>query len=151
MSSSARQNPRWVDAILVQPWLLPLVRMALVSAYVIGGLAKLANFHAAVLEQEHFGLHPGWLWAVFAIVVELGGSVCVIADRLVWLGAGGLGVLTMVAMFVANDFWNQLGSARFMALNSFFEHLGLLAALVMATCVAGVKQSAGTAGVQKNP
>jgi hypothetical protein len=33
---------------------LPLVaRAALVSGYVIGGVAKLANFHAAVLEQEH--------------------------------------------------------------------------------------------------
>jgi hypothetical protein len=26
---------------------------ALVSGYVIGGVVKLANFHAAVLEQEH--------------------------------------------------------------------------------------------------
>jgi uncharacterized membrane protein YphA (DoxX/SURF4 family) len=148
MSTDTQGNPRWIAAILAQPWLLLLVRTALVSAYVIGGLAKLANFHAAVLEQEHFGLHPGWLWAVLAIVVELGGSACVIANRLVWLGAGGLGALTVVAMFVANDFWNLTGDAHSFALNAFFEHLGLIAALVMATCLAGVKRSSGSAGIQ---
>jgi uncharacterized membrane protein YphA (DoxX/SURF4 family) len=144
----AQGNPRWIAAILAQPWLQLLVRTALVSAFVIGGVAKLTHFHAAVLEQEHFGLHPGWLWAALAIVVELGGSACVIANRLVWLGAGGLGALTAVAMFVANDFWNVTGDAHFFALNAFFEHLGLIAALVMATCLAGVKHSPGNAGVQ---
>jgi hypothetical protein len=44
--------------------------------------------------------------------------------------------LTLIAMVVANDFWNRTGAARFMALNSFFEHLGLIAALVLATILA---------------
>jgi uncharacterized membrane protein YphA (DoxX/SURF4 family) len=47
------------------------------------------------------------------------------------LGAGALGVLTAVAMVVANDFWTMTGHDRFMALNSFFEHLGLIAGLVL--------------------
>src|SRR5262249_27936496 len=122
MSTRAQANPRWIDAIFAHSWLLPLLRTALVSAYVIGGVAKLANFHPAILEQEHFGLHPGWLWVVLVIIVELGGSVCVIVNRMVWLGAGGLGVLTAVAMFVANDFWNMTGDAHFIAFNAFFEH-----------------------------
>jgi uncharacterized membrane protein YphA (DoxX/SURF4 family) len=148
MSTHAQGNPHWIAALLAQRWLPLVVRAALVSAYVIGGVAKLANFHAAVLEQEHFGLHPGWLWAALAIIVELGGSACVIFSRFVWLGAGALGALTAVAMFVANDFWNLTGDAHFMALNSFFEHLGLIAALVMATCVSGIKYSSGHAGGQ---
>jgi uncharacterized membrane protein YphA (DoxX/SURF4 family) len=148
MSTHAQGNPHWIAALLAQPWLPLAARAALVSAYVIGGVAKLMNFHAAVLEQEHFGLHPGWLWAALAIVVELGGSACVIANRFLWLGAGGLGALTAVAMFVANDFWNMTGDAHFFALNAFFEHLGLIAALVMATCIVGIKQSPGSSGGQ---
>ena len=144
----AQGNPHWIAALLAQRWLPLLTRTALVSAYVIGGVAKLTNFHAAVLEQAHFGLHPGWLWAALAIVVELGGSACVIFGRFVWLGAGALGALTAVAMFVANDFWNLTGDAHFFALNAFFEHLGLIAALVMATRVAGIKHSSGHAGFQ---
>jgi uncharacterized membrane protein YphA (DoxX/SURF4 family) len=102
-----------------------------VSAYLIGGVNKLFDFTAAVAEQEHFGLHPAWLWAVLAIVIEIGGSLLVVAGRLVWLGAGSLGVLTFVAMLVANNFWSMAGQDRFVALNTFFEHLGLIAGFVL--------------------
>jgi uncharacterized membrane protein YphA (DoxX/SURF4 family) len=68
---------------------------------------------------------------VLTIVVEIGASLLVATGRLVWLGAGGLGVLTAVAMLVANDFWSMTGQDRFMALNTFFEHLGLIAGFVL--------------------
>ena len=42
-------------------------------------------------------------------------------------------MLTAVAMFAANDFWVMTGHDRFMALNAFFEHLGLIAGLVLVT------------------
>jgi uncharacterized membrane protein YphA (DoxX/SURF4 family) len=124
-------TPRWISAILSWPSLLPVVKIALVSAFLIGGITKLSDFPAAAAEQEHFGFRPGWLWAAAAIVVELGGPVLVILGRWVWLGAGGLGVLTAVAMLAANDFWARTGHDRFMAMNSFFEHLGLIAGLVL--------------------
>ena len=108
-----------------------LARLALVSAYVIGGFTKLFDFAGAIAEQEHFGLSPGWLWASVVIVVELAGSVLVVAGRWVWFGAGGLGVLTAVAMLTANNFWAMAGHDRFIALNTFFEHLGLIAGLVV--------------------
>ena len=126
-------NPAWVRALLLQPWALPLARVALVSAFLIGGIAKALDFDGAVAEQAHFGLHPAALWAVLAIAVEIGGSLCVVFRRFTWLGAGSLGMLTLVAMVVANDFWNRSGAEHFIALNSFFEHLGLIAALVLAT------------------
>jgi uncharacterized membrane protein YphA (DoxX/SURF4 family) len=103
----------------------------LVSAFLIGGIQKLVDFPTAVAEQAHFGLQPAWLWAAAAIVVELGGSALVVSGRWVWLGAGGLGVLTAVAMLTANSFWTMEGHDRFMALNAFFEHLGLIAGLVL--------------------
>jgi uncharacterized membrane protein YphA (DoxX/SURF4 family) len=129
--SARADTPRWVAAILSWPWLWPLARLALVAAYLIGGVAKLSDFAGAVAEQEQFGLHPGWLWASLAIIVELGGSALIVAGRQVWLGAGGLGVLTAVAMIAANNFWALAGHDRFIALNAFFEHLGLIAGLVV--------------------
>ncbi|MCA7950920.1 DoxX family protein [Burkholderia seminalis] len=135
-------NPAWVRALLAQPWVLPLVRLALVSAYLIGGVAKALDFGGAVAEQAHFGLHPAALWAALAIAVEIAGSLCVVFNRFTWLGAGSLGMLTLVAMAVANDFWNRTGAEHFMALNSFFEHLGLIAALVLATLLADTKHAA---------
>jgi uncharacterized membrane protein YphA (DoxX/SURF4 family) len=79
---------------------------------------------------------PAFTRAALAILVEIAGSLCIIFNRFTWLGAGGLAVLTVVAMLVANNFWRLEGVARFMALNSFFEHLGLIAAFVMVTYLA---------------
>jgi uncharacterized membrane protein YphA (DoxX/SURF4 family) len=123
--------PRWIAGILSWPSLLPISRIALVSAFLIGGIQKLIDFNGAIAEQAHFGLQPAWLWAAAAVVVELGGSVLVIVRRWVWLGAGGLGVLTAIAMLTANDFWAKIGHDRFIAVNDFFEHLGLIAGLVL--------------------
>jgi uncharacterized membrane protein YphA (DoxX/SURF4 family) len=39
--------------------------------------------------------------------------------------------LTAVAMVTANSFWTMAGHERFMELNAYFEHLGLIAGLVL--------------------
>jgi uncharacterized membrane protein YphA (DoxX/SURF4 family) len=130
----------WIAAILSWPLLLPISKVALVSAFLIGGIQKLVDFPAAVAEQAHFGLQPAWLWPTAAIIVELGGSALVIIGRWVWFGTGGLGVLTAVAMLAANDFWTKTGHDRFMAVNAFFEHLGLIAGLVLVSILSLCKQ-----------
>jgi uncharacterized membrane protein YphA (DoxX/SURF4 family) len=133
----ARTNsPRWVEAILSWPWLLPAARLGLASAYLIGGIQKLGDFPGAVAEQAHFGLQPASLWACAAVIVELGGSLLVILGRWVWLGAGGLGVLTLVAMVTADNFWAMTGHERFVAVNAFFEHLGLIGGFVLVALLA---------------
>lgn len=124
-------TPGWVSSILRSSILWHASRLALVSAYILGGFAKLLDFPGAMAEQQHFGLEPAWLWAAAAVVVELGGSFLVVIGRLVWLGAGGLGVLTFVAMLTADAFWTIEGPGRLMVANTFFEHLGLIAGLVI--------------------
>jgi uncharacterized membrane protein YphA (DoxX/SURF4 family) len=89
--AATTDTPAWIRAILSWPGVLPIARIALVSAFLIGGFQKLVDFPAAIAEQAHFGLQPAWIWAAAAVIVELGGSILVISGRLVWLGAGGLG------------------------------------------------------------
>ena len=135
-----QRNPGWVDAILGFRGTALVARIALASAYILGGLTKLLDFPGAVAEQEHFGLHPGAVWAIVTIVVELGASMLVISGRWVWLGAGALGVLTGIASLVANDFWTMAGHDRFMATNAFFEHLGLIGGFVLVAVLASAAQ-----------
>jgi uncharacterized membrane protein YphA (DoxX/SURF4 family) len=130
------RDPNWVDAILDWRWTWFLARLGLTGAYILGGFTKLFNFDAAVAEQQHFGLHPASIWAGFTIAVEIIGPILIISGRYAWLGAGALGVLTAVATYVAGDFWNMTGAARFMAMNTFFEHIGLIAGFVMAAMIA---------------
>jgi len=129
-------TPAWIGSILAWPPTAIAARLALASAYLLGGITKLSDFPAAIAEQAHFGLEPAWLWAGLAVTVELGGSILLIAGRLVWLAGGGLAVLTAIAMLVANNFWTMAGHERFMAMNAFFEHLGLIGGLALAAILA---------------
>jgi uncharacterized membrane protein YphA (DoxX/SURF4 family) len=135
------RDPRWVDAILSWRGTWLVARIALTSSLILGGLTKLSDFSAAIAEQDHFGLHPGWLSAAVSILIELGGSALVISGRWVWLGAGGLGVLTAVATFVANDFWALQGHARLMMMNTLFEHVGLIGGFLLAALLAQRSQT----------
>lgn len=133
---TGERDPRFVDAILDWRWTVFLAQLALVGAYLLGGIVKLTNFHAAVAEQAHFGMHPPTLWAAITIAVEIIGSVLILAGRWVWLGAGMLGVFTILAAITANNFWTMHGQERFMATNAFFEHIGLVGGFVLAAMLA---------------
>jgi uncharacterized membrane protein YphA (DoxX/SURF4 family) len=135
MTSSKIADPAWVSMILRWPGTWLLARAGLVCAFLVGGLTKVMDFPGAIAEQAHFGLHPPAVWAAMAVVVELGGSIFILVNRLVWLSAGALGVLTLVASLVAENFWSMQGHARFVALNSFLEHLGLIGGFVMAAII----------------
>lgn len=132
-----RDDPRFVDAILDWRWTGLLARLALVGAYLLGGIVKATDWPAAVAEQAHFGMHPAAVFAALTIGVEIVGPLLILSGRLVWLGAGMLGVFTLLAAVTANAFWLlPAGQERFMATNAFFEHLGLIGGFVLAAIVA---------------
>jgi hypothetical protein len=55
----------------------------------------------------------------------------VILGRFVWFGAGGLGAFDSGRDVCANDFWAKAGHDRFIAVDDFFEHLGLIAVVLV--------------------
>lgn len=125
------ENPRILAFLLDWPGTAFLARLALTGPYILGGIVKLTDWQGAVAEQAHFGMQPATLFAAATIAVELIGSALILADRLAWLGAGMLGVFTLLAAIVANAFWTMEGQDRFMATNAFFEHLGLVGGFVL--------------------
>ena len=136
MTLTGAQSPRWVHAILYWRWTWLLARIGLLSVYLVSGFTKLLDFPAAIVELEHLGFHPGWLWVTVVIIAQIGGSLLLIWGRFVWLAAGALGALTFVANIAANHFWTMTGQARFAATNAFFEHFGLIAGFVLVALVA---------------
>ena len=130
-------TPRFVDAVLDWPLTWFAARLLLVGAYLLGAVVKLADWPAALAEQAHFGMTPPALWATLTIAVELTGPILILSGRLVWLGAGMLGMFTLLAACTANAFWAMpTGPERFMATNAFFEHLGLIGGFVLVAFVA---------------
>jgi len=136
------RTPRPIAALLDWPGSWFVARLALTGPYLLGGLVKLADWPSAVAEQAHFGLQPAALFAALTIAVELAGPALILADRLAWLGAGMLGLFTLLAAVVANAFWTMHGPERFMATNAFFEHLGLVGGFVLVAMVSGRRGAA---------
>ncbi|MGF7155325.1 DoxX family protein [Novosphingobium gossypii] len=131
------RTPSLVGAVLDFTPTAFLARLLLVSAYLVGGIDKLGDWPAALAEQAHFGLTPPALWAALTIAVELIGPLLILSGRLVWLGAGMLGVFTFFAALVANAFWAMPdGPERFGAMNAFFEHMGLVGGFVLVAVLA---------------
>lgn len=131
------RTPSLVGAVLDCTPTAFLARLLLVSAYLVGGIDKLGDWPAALAEQAHFGLTPPALWAALTIAVELVGPLLILSGRLVWLGAGMLGVFTFFAALVANAFWTMPdGPERFGAMNAFFEHMGLVGGFVLIAVLA---------------
>ena len=119
---------RWTTSPAIR-WIALLL---LCAAYLQGGLQKAFDFPGAMAEMKHFGLAPEAPLAVAVIVLELGAAALILTGRLRWLGALALGGFTLMATFVALRFWEMpAGHERFMAANSFFEHLGLVGGFLL--------------------
>jgi uncharacterized membrane protein YphA (DoxX/SURF4 family) len=131
-------------ALLRAPWIRWVCLLLLCAAYLQGGINKLTDFNSAIGEMQHFGLSPAAPLAALVIALELGASAAILTGYYRWLGAGFLGVFTLMATFVANRFWEMGGQERFMAANSFFEHLGLTGAFLLVAWLDLQKGSNGT-------
>jgi uncharacterized membrane protein YphA (DoxX/SURF4 family) len=118
---------RWTTPPAVR-WVALLL---LCAAYLQGGLNKAMDFDAAIAEMNHFGLSPAGPLAVAVIVLELGAAALILTGFCRWLGALALAGFTLMATFVALRFWEMPQPERFMAANSFFEHLGLVGGFLL--------------------
>jgi len=105
--------------------------LGLCAAYLQGGLVKAFDFGAAIAEMQHFSLSPAAPFAAIVIAFEIGASLMILAGWYRWLAALALAGFTLFATLLANQFWGMAGHDRFMAENSFFEHLGLVGGFLL--------------------
>lgn len=113
------------------PTLRWITLLLLCAAYLQGGFNKAVDFGSAITEMNHFGLSPAAPLAIAVIVLELGASALILTGFYRWLGALALAGFTLFATVVALRFWEMPQPERFMAANSFFEHLGLVGGFLL--------------------
>lgn len=124
-------SPDFVHVILQWPWTWPLARFALVVTFLASGINKIADFPSGVAEMAEAGLPAPSLMAVLSIIVELSGSILVLINRWVWLGAGMLATFTAIGAVTAHAFWKVSGPARKEAIAVFLMHFGMIAAFAL--------------------
>lgn len=131
-SKGSDAAPSGLTVLVTSPLVRLLALTALCSAYIQGPLVKIFDFAGAVAEMNHFGLSPASLFATGVIVFELLMSALVISGIFRWAAALALALFTFMATFLALRFWElPAGMERSMAMNGFFEHLGLVGAFVL--------------------
>ena len=129
--------PRPFAAILDTPGVSMIARILLTSPFWISGLLKLFDFSSAVSETTQLGLHPAALVAAVVILIQIGGSFCVVLGLWAWLGAGALVAFTALANLVGHAFWTVADPmARFADMNAFTANLGLIGGLILAAILA---------------
>lgn len=109
-----------------------IARLCLTLPFWWSGIDKLLHPHAALAEMQGLGLPPSWILYGLLLIVQLGGSLAIIANRFAWLGAGALGVFTAIVTYMAHAFWTMQGPQRFAEMNDFLEHVSLIAGMVFA-------------------
>lgn len=132
-----RDTPAPIAALLESPAINLSGRILLTLPFWSSGIAKLLDLDGALAEAAHFGLEPAWVTVIATLIVQLGGSAALILGRWAWLGAGALGVFTVLATLIAHPFWNVADPmARFHERNTFLEHAGLVGGLILAAILA---------------
>ena len=125
------QLDRLIGLFLRAPATAAAARIVLCLPFWWSGLTKLLDFSGGTGEMATLGLEPAWLFNALTIFVQLGGSLLVILNRWTWLGAGALGVFTALATVMAHRFWTLDGIERVRELNTFLEHLAIIAGFVL--------------------
>jgi uncharacterized membrane protein YphA (DoxX/SURF4 family) len=127
-----------MGALLAQPWLSLMARIALTSAFWLSAISKALDFPGAIGEVRGLvGVEPAALIAALVIAVQLGGSLLVIwGGRWTWLGAGALAVFTILATLLAHSWWTKTGIDRVRDFNTFWEHMGLVGGFALAAILA---------------
>jgi transmembrane protein len=125
-------TPALIAAILDARLTTWLARVVLTLPYWWSGIDKLCHPHAALAEIHGMGLPDSWVLYALLLLVQLGGSLAIIADRYAWLCAGALGVFTALVTVLAHAFWKMDGPTRFAEMNVFMEHMALIAGMAFA-------------------
>ena len=71
----------WPETILRRPAAAVVARIVLTFPFWASGLAKLVDFSGGMAEMAHFGFDPPWAFNAATILVQLGGSLLIIANN----------------------------------------------------------------------
>jgi transmembrane protein len=134
-SSTQRETPTVIAHILDSGVTLFVARVWVVLPFLVSGLTKCLDWQAGEHEMARAGLHPTWAFNLAALLTEVLGSVSVVLNRQLWLGAGALGVFTVLTNFIAHRYWEFGGDERVAQLNSFLEHWTMSAAFILIVVV----------------
>ncbi|MGV3549241.1 DoxX family protein [Rhizobium sp.] len=131
--------PDLIRDLLDNTYFLLFSRIVLTTLFWSAGIFGLFNFRVIVGEMVSVSLPKPEFFAVGTIGVQLVGSALIITNwhGLGWLGAGALGVFTLLTIPFGHAFWTHPEPKRTQEFHLVLEHItvvgGLLLAAVLST------------------
>lgn len=127
--------PRWIGMILENGPVGACARILATFMFWSSGYEKLVGFPASVQEMAQHGLEPAVFFAALTTLSLLGGPLLIIWGRYAWLGAGWLGVFTVLTIPIAHNFWSGPPAERMAHLRGAREHLTVVGGLFFVAAV----------------
>lgn len=130
-----------IETLLRTRWFALAARIILTFVFWSAGLAGILDFPMKVAEMRSVGLPMPELFAMAVTIVQLGGSILIIANRYAWLGAGALGVFLALTIPIAHPFWSMPEPQRTFEFYVVLEHISIIGGLMVAAalCVRSVR------------
>ncbi|MFC0225480.1 DoxX family protein [Serratia aquatilis] len=120
----------FIGTTLDSRWLWLSARLLLSVVFLSSGLAKLIDFEAGLNEMRAAGLQPYWLFNIATILILLTGSVLLLLDRALWLGAGALSLFLASTILIVHRFWALPQPDAQLALLWALEHTSMIGGLI---------------------
>lgn len=126
--------PSLIHDLLMSDAFSMLARLILTSFFWIAGLFGIFKFGMMVATIKAQGLPMPRLIVVLMVVTELVGSVLLVTDfrAMGWLGAGALGVFTLLSIPLGHAFWRYPPPRKMEEFQIALEHLAVIGGLMCA-------------------
>ncbi|MBN3803064.1 DoxX family protein [Paraburkholderia sp. Ac-20336] len=126
--------PSFIALVLESPITLVFGRILLTTLFWSAGIFGLFNFSVIVSEMKAVNLPAPVGFAVATIAIQLMGSVLLIGNfnGLGWLGAGALGLFTLLTIPYGHAFWTFPEPRRTEELHIALEHISVAGGMLMA-------------------
>lgn len=122
--------PRFIAFLLEHNATWFIARFLMASLFIAGGVAKIIDPASSLSEIQAAGLEPALFYHVAVIVTLLTGSLLILWDRYVWLGAGALSVFLVLTIILVHHFWRLPPDKATYALYVASEHIAVIGGLM---------------------
>ena len=135
--------PLLVAKLLDQAWFIVFGRIVLTFAFWGSGVDKLIHCQDSVSVMEKLGVAQPILINALTVTCQIGGSFLIIFNRFTWMGAGALGVFTLLTIPMVHRFWAMSGEDAIRTAHRAMEHVTVVGGLMI---VAILSRYSGRAG-----
>ena len=124
--------PSLIHDLLMSDAFLILARLILTSFFWVAGIFGILKFSVMVETITAHGLPMPRLIVILMVVTELVGSLLLITDfrAMGWLGAGALGVFTLLSIPLGHAFWRYAPPKKMEEFQIALEHLAVIGGLM---------------------